>query len=218
MSGWNDLARLGAVVRPVDQDWPHAVTPVGERLRSPFSSPLSSTVRTLVREIYMLGGNSIVIGLAIPESKIRQDGMPRADATTNDPRVMLAFESKWGPVQFATDVYTRWTENLRAIALSMEALRAVDRYGVSKRGEQYRGWKALTTGTDPADAIVTTDQAWRVICAAGGWQVEAGGEIVAVDDPEGAVRAAVKATHPDVKGGDATEFRRVMKAKEVLGL
>ena len=35
--------------------------------------------------------------------------------------------------------------NLRSIALGLKALRAVDRYGVSRRGEQYAGFRAALT-------------------------------------------------------------------------
>ena len=33
--------------------------------------------------------------------------------------------------------------NLRAIALALAALRAVERYGVTRRQEQYKGWAEL---------------------------------------------------------------------------
>jgi len=35
-----------------------------------------------------------------------------------------------------------WRHNVRSIALGLEALRAVDRYGISRRGEQYAGFRA----------------------------------------------------------------------------
>jgi hypothetical protein len=37
-------------------------------------------------------------------------------------------------------VYT-WQDNLRAVALGLEALRRVERYGIAQRGEQYAGWR-----------------------------------------------------------------------------
>ncbi len=64
-----------------------------------------------------------------------------------------------GPLRYATDAHERqyaglgmegWQADVGAIALALTALRAVDRYGVSRRGEQYTGWRAL-----PATSGVT---------------------------------------------------------------
>lgn len=49
---------------------------------------------------------------------------------------------------YATDACEFWQHNVRSIALGLEALRAVDRYGISRRGEQYAGFRAaLTSGS-----------------------------------------------------------------------
>jgi hypothetical protein len=48
---------------------------------------------------------------------------------------------------YATDACEDWRHNIRSIALGLEALRAVDRYGISRRGQQYAGFRAaLTSG------------------------------------------------------------------------
>lgn len=194
---WQELLDMGATIRPVDKDWPYP--PVANRRYSQFSASFRQTVTLLSREIALLGGRHVAIGLGVEERNIRLDGMPRADARIADPRVMVAFTSKWGPVTFATDEFDNWRDNLRAIALSMEALRSVDRYGVSKRGEQYRGWSALATSTTPSDSIATMEQAQAWV------------------DQFGGVIAAIKATHPDVPGGSTEKFQMTMKAKELLG-
>lgn len=43
---------------------------------------------------------------------------------------------------YATDACVLWRHNVRSIALGLEALRAVDRFGISRRGEQYAGFRA----------------------------------------------------------------------------
>jgi hypothetical protein len=49
---------------------------------------------------------------------------------------------------YATDACELWQHNVRSIALGLEALRAVDRYGITRRGEQYAGFRAaLTAGS-----------------------------------------------------------------------
>src|SRR5947208_1880483 len=80
---------------------------------------------------------------AVTESDIRLDGRPRARAVASHPGVVLAFDSRHGPLKYAVDTFDRWQDNLRAIALGLEHLRAVDRYGVTRRGEQYTGWRQI---------------------------------------------------------------------------
>lgn len=87
-----------------------------------------------------------------------------------------------------------WEDNLRAIALALEALRKVDRYGVTRRGEQYTGWKQLTAG----DSGPSAERGRRLIADAGG------------------VAEALKATHPDL-GGAQIDFESVQLARREGG-
>lgn len=160
-----------------------------ERRHAPFRAPWSSTMELLHRELRMVGGQRVVLELAITEGDIRTtDGLPRASARPAHPGIILSFESSYGPLRYMTDEFATWQENLRAVALSLEALRKVDRYGVSKRGEQYRGWRSLPPGEgDPSR----------------------GRDLIR---EHGSVRDALKATHPD-KGGDPNDFRAVEAAR-----
>ena len=163
MSGYQELRDLGVTFRPFDRPPP----PLGDT-PPPFYSSWPDTVSLLARELRHLEAKRVVVELAVTEQDLRLDGMPRANARLYNDAVRISFDSKWGPLryetgEFATGAYWQnggrpgWQSNVRAIALSMEALRKVDRYGVSKRGEQYRGWRALPTGIvvvaldDPAE-------------------------------------------------------------------
>jgi len=181
--------------RPIDE-WPGEMT--RNRRRAPFRTTWGTTIMLLERELSMLGARLVVFQIAVDERDLRIDGKPRAQARATHPGVILAFESKWGPLKYAVDAFDRWEDNVRAIALAMEALRKVDRYGVTKRGEQYTGWKALPVSTDPADAIQTREQAHDYL------QQRWGGD----------VKKALMETHPD-RGGDSDEFRRVTRAREL---
>lgn len=196
MSGYNELRDLGVTVRPLTEPRP----PIGNRY-SPFSASLTSTIEILATELRALEAEQIVVELDLRERDLRIDGMPRADARPSHDGVALSFRSKFGPLRYATAEFTGrwgtpgWQANLRAIALGMQALRAVDRYGVSKRGEQYQGWRQLTSGSDDT-GIHTSEQARELL------------------DRMGGKRAALRATHPD-HGGDPDEFRKVTKAIEL---
>lgn len=211
MSGYVELKRMGVVFRPIDQ-WPGDLTET--RRRSPFKSTLPSTMKLLAFELDAVGGSTIVVQIAMSEADFRLDGIPYADRRATHPGVVVAFDSKVGPLKFAVDAFTSWEDNLRAIALGMESLRRVDRYGITKRGEQYTGWKALPMSTDPADAIETTEQAWRVLTTHAGVPVESSPLFNGISEKE-VVRRALLNTHPD-QGGDPDDFRSVQRAREVI--
>lgn len=206
--------------------WPGERTPPCDRQSSPFKASWGSTLALIERELAFLGASEVVIEAGFTEQQIRLDGWPRGDAATpSDPGVIISFETKkYGPLRYSCDQFTKtwghdlpgWQANLRAIALGLEALRKVERYGIASRGEQYAGWKQLGTGI-PMGAVgesMTPDQAAEVLCEAAGIPHEHR----LFSDPamiDKAWKKAVRLVHPDV-GGDPDEFRRVQRAREIL--
>lgn len=180
---------LDATFRPIST-WPGTMT--RNRKRSRFDSPWNSTLDLLKTELRQLGARDIVIELALSEDEIRRDGYPRAQARPEHPGVILSLESRHGPLRYPCDTFTDWQSNLRAIALALEALRKVDRYGVTKHGEQYKGWLRLEAGA--SNGVVAR-----------------GRDII---NRYGTVAAALKATHPD-HGGHPDDFRAVQAARGV---
>ena len=199
-----------ATFRPI-HNWPRPETK--RRRRSVFKSPYSKTLDLLFREIEYLGGRNIVIQIDVEESEIRLDGWPRSDARPTSPRVLVSLESKHGPLAYPCDRFDRWQDNLRAIALALEALRKVDRYGVTTHGEQYTGWRALPAPVN-GDGFATAEEAVEFIakhcdCTAV--------EIVAdIDLFRLAHRQAAKRLHPDVNNGQDADFKKLQKARELI--
>lgn len=208
------------VTRPIDV-WPGELRTWGQRQRAPFTARYGQTRALLDKELRALGAHHVVMQLAIHESDLRLDGEIRANARpAAHPGVMLAFESKHGPLKYATDIYNDWQHNVRAIALGLEALRKVDRYGITKRGEQYTGWSALPPAT-AMGAALTREEAARILIAEG--EVETADEPCEVDmlllcDQEtitGYYRRAAKRHHPDV-GGDPQAWDAIERAYRAL--
>lgn len=168
---------------------PATFNAVRERRHAPFRAYWGATIDLLERELRMLGASNVVLEVALEEKDLRLDGKPRAQARAAHPGVVISFNSKWGPLRYATDEFRTFQENIRAVALSMEALRKVDRYGVSRRGEQYRGWRQIESG---------------------GASAARGRDLIA---KHGGLRAALMATHPD-RGGSADDFADVQKARD----
>jgi hypothetical protein len=97
-----------------------------------------------------------------------------------------------GRLVYATDCCDYWQHNVRSIALGLQALRAVDRYGITRRGEQYAGFAALP---------------------AGGPDRERGKRLV---EAAGSLREALQKHHPD-HGGLDRDFIDVVAYKEAVG-
>lgn len=195
------------IFRPLD-NWP------GERKRNPKSSPFRSryhqTLKLLNKELLMLDVREVVIQIDLPESKIRIDGLPRSGARPDYQGVMLSFKSKYGHLRYATDVFDFWQDNLRAIALGLEALRKVDRYGITKRGEQYTGWKQLPAAiTEVSDILAAAEFLARYSGLAA--------EDIIRDEAiyHRAYRSSALKLHPD-KGGTVNKFTLLQKAKKLL--
>lgn len=194
---------------PVDI-WPVKETSSYMAKRSPFRAAWSDTLRLLDRELSALGAKRVLIRCYLDRSRIRQDGAPRSDARMHRPGIILSFDSRHGPISLPCDKFDDWRDNLRAIALSLEALRKVDRYGVTNRAEQYRGWQALPApGFSPGDEIKTRADALAFLRKVIGGRAD-------ILPPDDAIREAQFATHPDKSNGNGDAFKRVMKCERIL--
>lgn len=201
-------------VRPI-QSWPGQLA----RSRQParFDSSWSSTLLLLGRELRALSARNVVLQVAIAEQDFRIDGYPRAQARAEHPGVILSLDSKHGPLSWPCDTFPTWQDNVRAIALAMEALRKVDRYGVTKRGEQYTGWKALPSGSGLAPSGMTTDRALHIIREEAGVDNSIPGVILTEKVGMREVLRSAKAhAHPDRNGGDRARWNAVDEAEQVL--
>jgi hypothetical protein len=113
-----------------------------------FKATWLQTLDLLEYELGKLRAQNIVIQIEDPDGikGIRNDGSYRMMSQSYFPNragVILTFESSKGAISMPCDRYEDWKDNVRALGLSLEALRAVDRYGVTRGNEQYRGWARL---------------------------------------------------------------------------
>jgi len=199
------------VFRPLGV-WPDTPTP-HRRGRRTFSAPWSNTLDLLHRELDHLGAQNVVIQADFREQDIRLDGLPRSNAPSpQHPGVIVSFESIHGPLQYRTDAHEFWQHNVRAIALGLEALRAVDRYGITKTGQQYTGWRQLTAGS----GVTSRQKAIELVAGL----VGVGMTLNQWDDatPEArksVYRRALLRAHPD-QGGNTDKLSAVRDAGRLL--
>jgi hypothetical protein len=213
-------------VRPLsNRTW---LRPASARKRSQFDSSWTQTLELLAREIDHLGGRDVAIEIDVREQDLRLDGTLRANARTPEhPAVVVAFETrKHGPMLYRSDrfeaSYRRgslgWQENVRAVALTLEALRSVDRYGATETGQQYAGFKALPAGRAMPASHMTSDEAWAIIGSYQGRPIADLRASYSEGELAAAYRRARAANHPDKRAGDRTLWDQVEAAAKVLGV
>lgn len=189
---------MEATFRPLPV-WPRRSTSSYDRRgTATFRAGMDDTLKLLQHELDLIGARHVVIGCALRPEDIRKDGWPRANARQpSHPGVEVSFtHPDQGRIAYATDVCESWQHNLRSIALGLQALRAVDRFGITERGQQHAGAKVLTAGGPSQEDVVTR-----------------GGRLVA---EHGGVRAALHAVHPD-HGGDPDDWHAMQAWREARG-
>lgn len=173
--------------------WPYPDGPrlTGARIRSGWDAALE----LLDQEITRVKGDDVVIGVVCDESAVGLSGTLRSGARTafRHRGVEVSFDHPdRGRVVLHTDAYDDVTANLRAVGLGLEALRAVDRHGITSSGEQYAGFAQLSAGgPDPTRGQRLVEEA-------------------------GSLAKALKAHHPD-HGGSAAAFADVQAYRKSIG-
>jgi hypothetical protein len=228
------------VIRPIGP-WQGKATPDPEPAR--FTADWDDTLELLGREVAWLAPTprhdaEVVLEIAAAGQDLRLDGQLRKNAAITAHGVVVSFESVHGPMRYQCDRFRTghwtgsgsnakrtpgWQANVRAIALGLEALRKIDRYGIAGSGEQYRGWAQLGAGRPMGapDEAMTVEQAARYISVgvsageAGTWVGPTG--VITGWQREGArwFKVCAKVLHPDL-GGDPAAYRRLVAARDLL--
>lgn len=200
---------------PLDR-WPQPDTE--RREPAPFKARYTDTLELLGREmrgVQATGAVVVQMVLAGGRSAIRLDGLPRTTAKALHPGVRLSFTCRHGDLTYATDRFTSrwsdgedWHENLRAIALGLEGLRKIDRYGITKTGEQYRGWRQIEDGGAGAAGLAA------VLTGAAGLVYD---PAAPAEQRDKVYRRALAGASPDRWAGDRTRWDAVEQAGRHFG-
>lgn len=187
------------------ESWPGEPRASHQRRNSPFRGTWTNTLDTLERELDHLKAKEILVQAYLSRDDIRNDGWPRSSARPSSPGVIVSFKTPDGDLSFPCDTYNEWQDNLRAIALGLSALRAVERYGVTRRQEQYKGWAKLPS----VPGKMSKEDALTF------FGLHAGAPNA--DNFKSVYRSAAAKLHPDNQTtGNEHLFRLLGQAKEVL--
>lgn len=196
-------------LRPIEQ-WPWPETQ--HRGSSKFRSSWTAIERLLLGETEKISASQVILQIDVMERDIRVDGWIRGNARPFSPRVAITIERYHeDTLGFHCDTYADWQDNVYAIAMTLKALRAIDRYGVTSAGEQYTGWKALTDGT------MSREDAAELLARMSDHSTHQSLLADSESERQRAFKAARIAAHPDA-GGSHEVFVKVEEAGRVLGL
>lgn len=203
---------------PYPLQWPAGIarTKPADRRRSNFHTRLKldggrsqqrpptvyEAAKDLVAELGRLKAQSVVITSLLPT---RHDGLPYSDGRSEDPGVAVWCVYNGRERVFACDEWQTHAENLRAITLSIAALRGLARWGMAEVAERaFAGFAALPAGDSNAPAQPPPRPPWREVF---GVQALVDTLLASnVDDLVAVVKARhrklIAEAHPDAGGTD----------------
>lgn len=171
---------------------------------SQFKTEPGRATSGLTQELLRLGASKVIIS---SNAQYRNDGMPYArQASLRDCGVAVYFKRKGKDMVFACDTYWNLHDNIHAIAKTIEALRAIERWGASDMLEKaFTGFLAL-----PAPIAMGGPAAkrhWREVLELGD------GSIVCASQIDAAYRRLASTHHPDKPGGSADRMAELNTAR-----
>lgn len=153
-------------------------------------------IERLLPELDRLGAREVIVSTNL---RTRLDGWPRSDqAEPADPGVAVYFELEKVATVLACDRWDRVADNLAAIAAHVEAIRAIERYGVGSLAQAFAGYRQL-----PETALSD----WRAVM---GYHDT---ETPTLEQMEARYRELAREAHPDV-GGDAGTMAALNRARD----
>lgn len=130
--------------------------------------------------------------------QLRLDGLPYSNqAKINDPGAAAFWRDGEKRLVIACDRWATVGENLYTIGKTIEATRAIERWGAVTTEQAFAGYAALNEKTEPS--------CWEILQI-----VPPATEQQILD----AYRRMARSTHPD-NGGSAEEFSSVVRAKDI---
>jgi hypothetical protein len=171
--------------------WPQGYRRTPFRKSAKFKCTFAQARDGIIHELKLLRAGRVVISTNVP---LRQDGMPYAGlANPKDPGAAVYFYYQNRQLVLACDRWANVTDNLRAIEKAVEAMRGLDRWGVSDMLDRaFTGFTAL-----PPPPEQTSKKYW--------WQVLEVTSDVPLHIIEDRYRQLAKSFHPDASHGGNPE-------------
>jgi hypothetical protein len=175
--------------------WPRKHTSGWSARRATFKVTFEKALSELDDEIERLGGRYPILSTNL---EVRLDGtLKRSGGEPGDRGVAVYFDLKKKQKVFACDTYDAVKDNIRAIGLTIAALRTIDRYGASQMMERaLEAFEALPAPLDPYEILMIPRDARR-------------------EDIEGAFKRLAFKHHPDREGGSTAKMAELNRARDL---
>jgi hypothetical protein len=171
------------------EGWPR--TWAGARKAGPYRTELPAALRNLRAELKLLCGEAAARTLVLSSNVTLGAEAPA------DPGVVAYFTWEGEATAIPCDRWAKVAHNVQAIALTIEAMRSIERHGAKHMVKaMFRGFTALPAPTPAED--------WRAVLGDHG--TLAGAEMV--------YRAQARTAHPDAPGGSHAAMARLNAAVE----
>ena len=130
--------------------WPR--TPPSQRRRARFKATQWRATQDLLNELKLMKAQKPIISTNIV---LRRDGLPMAGrAIPTDPGVAIYFDRKGKQQVIACDQFDIVGDNIRAVGLTIEALRAIARHGATTLLDRaFQGFAALPAHKSWSDIL-----------------------------------------------------------------
>ena len=171
--------------------WPRTDNPG----RSKFQVSQDQAQRGMLHQLSLMKATNVVISTNVP---IRRDGLPYTrHAAIHDVGVAVYFTRQSRTMCIPCDRWWTIAENMRAIELTVEALRGLDRWGAKQMVDAaFAGFAALPAPRKP-------------------WEILDVPEDASEDDIKAAHRWAARLVHPD-RGGDDAQMAEINRARDEM--
>ncbi len=174
-------------IRGVDPKTGQIVAGASERALT-----VSDALERLEQQLRLLGAVAEILSTNVP---VRLSGLPASgQREPDDPGAAIYFQLLKKDQVLACDRWKRVADNIAAIALHVDAVRRIERYGVGTLEQAFAGYTAI--GPAPVE--------WWLIL---GVKADA-----TLDQVEEAFRALAREHHPD-RGGDPERMKQLTAAR-----
>lgn len=177
--------------------WPRTERPQW----SAFKVTQEQAQQGIMRELGLLGATGVVISSNVP---LRKDGLPYANfRQPSDQGISVYFSLKGNQQCIPCDKWRTIAENMRAIELTVAALRGLSRWGAKEMvTAAFAGFKALPAGATVAPQVPV--RPWHEVLEVS--------PTASMEIREAAYKSLLKRRHPDVVGGSEAAFMELRKA------
>lgn len=181
-------------------DWPVGFPRTQHRKRAPYKATVAAARDQVLNELRLMGvgdWNVIISSNAPVSSRTMQMLAIRSEPA--DPGVAVYFRKRDKPFVLACDKWDRLADNLRAIALTIEAMRGLERWGCSEMLERvFKGFASLPPPKPASDHVL-----W--------WAVLNVPRSATLDQIEESYRKLAKEHHPDLAQSESVRELRHKK-------